>query len=100
MWYPFAGIGWLQDSGYRLCHKYNDFAAVEYVEDMYTFYKEVDDHRIFIHQQADSTDVENHLGSLAWHFTVPTQNVFLGRSIKAVVPDMQYIAHFFAKLVL
>ncbi|KAG2322999.1 hypothetical protein Bca4012_058460 [Brassica carinata] len=40
------------------------------------------------------------LGSLEWYLTVPTQNMFLGMSIKVVVPDLEteYMAHFFVEL--
>ncbi|KAL0644059.1 hypothetical protein Bca4012_042349 [Brassica carinata] len=101
--------------------KDNDLGAVEYVEDMYAFYKEV--------EQALDTDLQllgvsalliaskyeeiwppqnkqilvmekTILGSLEWYLTVPTQYVFLARFIKATNPDpeMENMVHFLAEL--
>ncbi|KAG2277367.1 hypothetical protein Bca52824_059922 [Brassica carinata] len=93
--------------------KDNDLGAVEYVEDMYAFYKEVEllgvsalliaskYEEIWPPQNKQILVMEKTiLGSLEWYLTVPTQYVFLARFIKATNPDpeMENMVHFLADL--
>ncbi|CAG7888498.1 unnamed protein product [Brassica rapa] len=93
--------------------KDNDLGAVEYVEDMYAFYKEVEllgvsalliaskYEEIWPPQSKQILLMEKTImGSLEWYLTVPTQYVFLARSIKAANPDpeMENKVHFLAEL--
>ncbi|CAN7110750.1 unnamed protein product [Brassica rapa subsp. narinosa] len=93
--------------------KDNDLGAVEYVEDMYAFYKEVEllgvsalliaskYEEIWPPQSKQILVMEKTImGSLEWYLTVPTQYVFLARSIKAANPDpeMENKVHFLAEL--
>ncbi|CAF1722430.1 unnamed protein product [Brassica oleracea var. botrytis] len=93
--------------------KDNDLGAVEYVEDMYAFYKEVEllgvsalliaskYEEIWPPQNKQILVMEKTiLGSLEWYLTVPTQYVFLARFIKATNPDpeMENMVHFLAEL--
>ncbi|KAL0459064.1 UNVERIFIED_CONTAM: G2/mitotic-specific cyclin S13-6 [Sesamum latifolium] len=85
----------------------NELSAVEYVEDIYNFYKltEVSDFiaisdNAYVREQVLLME-KAILGKLEWYLTVPTPYVFIVRYIKASLPsdkEMENMTFFFAEL--
>ncbi|PHT61866.1 hypothetical protein T459_34283 [Capsicum annuum] len=72
-----------------------ELAVLEYVEDIYSFYKlaELNDFvcisdKTYSHEQVLTMEKQIH-EQLEWYLTVPTPYVFLVRSIKASLPDSE-----------
>ncbi|PHT73663.1 G2/mitotic-specific cyclin S13-7 [Capsicum annuum] len=73
-----------------------ELAVLEYVEDIYSFYKlaELNDFvcisdKTYSHEQVLTMEKQIH-EQLEWYLTVPTPYVFLVRSIKASLPDSEF----------
>ncbi|KAK4392538.1 G2/mitotic-specific cyclin-2 [Sesamum angolense] len=84
----------------------NDLAVVEYVEEMYKFYKSVEVHELVCISDRTYTNEQilimekSILGELEWNLTVPTPYVFLVRFIKASMTDsdVENMVYFLAEL--